>query len=95
MGYPIDLAQGAKGDIRALNANHRAEILDALERHVVDRPDVEEGRKKYLATLGTWQLSVAEHRVWYDVTGGSVTVTVVFHKGRLPTTEALAHRRKP
>lgn len=88
------LAEGAKVDIRALDAKLRAEILDTLERHLTDRPEIEEGRKKYLPTLGTWQLSVRDHRVWYDVTGDEVTVNMVFYKGRLPTAQALARRRR-
>jgi mRNA-degrading endonuclease RelE of RelBE toxin-antitoxin system len=95
MGHAIDLAEDAKADLRALHAKDRVHLIEALEKYLVDRPDVEEGRKKYLAAPGTWQLAVGEHRVWYDVSGERVTVTVVFYKGRLPTAEALAQRRTP
>jgi mRNA-degrading endonuclease RelE of RelBE toxin-antitoxin system len=92
--YDIELVEDAKEDIRALHADHRAQILDALPRHLANRPDIEEGHKKYLGTLGTWQLSVGGYRVWYDVVGKAVVITVVFYKGRLPTAEALVRRRK-
>ncbi len=94
MPHAIELAEGAKDDVRALSADHRAEVMDALEKHLADRPELEEGHKKYLATLGTWQLAVGDHRVWYDVTEETVTITVVFYKGRLPTAQALRKRRK-
>ena len=73
--FSIALVEGAKGDIRRLKGAKRALVLDAIKKHLSERPNVEEGSKKILRGLRppwsqvrpVWQLTVVPFRVFYDV----------------------------
>ena len=69
-------------------------ILDAIEKHLIVGPDLEESHKKFIEREGgecCWQLRVGEFRIFYTVDAESRTVTVlkIREKGRKTTEEIL------
>jgi mRNA-degrading endonuclease RelE of RelBE toxin-antitoxin system len=99
VSYLISIVEGAKTDIRRLRAAHRSLVLDAIKRHLSDRPSVEEGDKKLLrglrppwaTVLPVWQLTVVPFRVFYDVDEehNEVIVNAVRKKPAGKTTEEI------
>ena len=73
--FSITLVEGAKAEIRRLKGAKRALVLDAIKKHLSERPNVEEGNKKVLRglkppwtqTRPVWQLTVVPFRIFYDV----------------------------
>jgi mRNA interferase RelE/StbE len=83
MAYEIVFAPQAAGDLRALSARHRAEVTDALERHLRHEPTkTSRSRIKKLRGLRRpqYRLRVGEIRVFYDVTGNAVEVLAIVAK---------------
>src|SRR5437879_6864794 len=75
MRYGVVLAPEAAKAFRSLPAYHRAEVRDALERHLRDQPTrVSKSRIKRLRGLSQpqYRLRVGEVRVFYDVTREAV-----------------------
>lgn len=71
MRYEVVLAPGAAKAYKALRANRRSEVRDALERHLRYEPTrVSKSRIKRLRGLSRpqYRLRVGEARVFYDVT---------------------------
>ena len=83
MRYAIVLAPGAAKAHRALPAYRRAEVRDALERHLRHEPTrVSKSRIKRLRGLSQpqYRLRVGEVRVFYDVTTKAVEVLAIVTK---------------
>ena len=83
MRYEIVLAPAAAEAHRALPAYRRAEVRDALERHLRHDPTrVSKSRIKRLRGLRQpqYRLRVGEMRVFYDVTTEAVEVLAVVTK---------------
>jgi mRNA interferase RelE/StbE len=83
MRYEIVLAPEAAKAYRALPAYHRAEVRDALERHLRQQPTrTSKSRIKRLRGLSQpqYRLRVAEVRVFYDVTIKTVEILAIVTK---------------
>jgi mRNA-degrading endonuclease RelE of RelBE toxin-antitoxin system len=83
MRFEIVLAPEAAQAFRALPARHRAEVRDALERHLRHEPrKVSKSRIKRLRGMAKpqYRLRVGETRVFYDVTEQAVEVLAIVAK---------------
>ena len=83
MRYEIELFPEAIDDLRALKANARARILDAIEIHLRHEPGREsKSRIKHLKGLASpqYRLRVDELRVLYDITDNVVEVIAIVSK---------------
>ncbi len=83
MRYEVVLAPDAVRALAALPAFHRAEVRDALERHLRHEPTlVSRTRIKRLRGLSRpqYRLRVGEVRVFYDVTDEAVEVLAIVTK---------------
>jgi mRNA interferase RelE/StbE len=83
MRYEIVLAPGAAEAYKALPANRRAEVRDALERHLRHQPTrSSKSRIKRLRGLSQpqYRLRVGEVRVFYDVTTEAVEILAIVTK---------------
>jgi mRNA-degrading endonuclease RelE of RelBE toxin-antitoxin system len=83
MRYEVVLAPEAVRAFRSLAANRRAEVRDALERHLRHEPTrVSKSRIKRLRGVSRpqYRLRVGEVRVFYDVTHETVEVLAVVTK---------------
>ncbi len=83
MRYEVILAPEAARAYRALPAHGRAEVRDALERHLRYEPTrVSKSRIKRLRGLSQpqYRLRVGEVRVFYDVTPEAVEVLAIVTK---------------
>jgi mRNA-degrading endonuclease RelE of RelBE toxin-antitoxin system len=96
MRYEVVLAPEAASAFRSLPAYHRAEVRDALERHLRHDPTrVSKSRVKRLRGLSQpqYRLRVGEVRVFYDVTREAVEVLAIVTKAE--PTHWLAERGTP
>jgi mRNA-degrading endonuclease RelE of RelBE toxin-antitoxin system len=83
MRNAVVLAPGAARSFRSLPAYRRAEVRDALERHLRHEPTREsKSRIKRLRGLSKpqYRLRVGEVRVFYDVTREAVEVLAIVTK---------------
>jgi mRNA interferase RelE/StbE len=83
MFFEIVLAPEAIEDFRALKANVRSNVRDALETHLRDEPmKTSRSRIKRLRGLARpqYRLRVGEVRVFYDVSTRSVEVLAIVPK---------------
>lgn len=83
MKYEIILAPEAAQDLKRLKAHTRAEVKDALDRHLRYEPrKVSKSRIKRLRGLShpQYRLRVGEIRVFYDITGKTVEVLAIVSK---------------
>src|SRR5437667_11184028 len=83
MRYEVVLAPEAARTFRALPAYRRAEVRDALERHLRHQPTrVSKSRIKRLRGFRQpqYRLRVGEVRVFYDVTAEAVEVVAIVTK---------------
>jgi mRNA-degrading endonuclease RelE of RelBE toxin-antitoxin system len=83
MRFEILLAPVAAEDLRGLKANQRAEVRDALEKHLRYEPRKESrSRIKRLKGLRRpqYRLRVGEIRVFYDVTESIVEILAIVAK---------------
>jgi mRNA-degrading endonuclease RelE of RelBE toxin-antitoxin system len=83
MRYAIVLAPEAAEDFRALKANLRSVVRDALETHLRHAPTrVSKSRIKRLRGLSRpqYRLLVNEIRVFYDVTDTAVEILAIVPK---------------
>ena len=87
MKYEIVLAPEALQDLKRLKARVRAEVKDALERHLRYEPvKVSKRRIKRLRGLShpQYRLMVGQIRVFYDITGHVVEVLLFRNQKQLP-----------
>jgi mRNA-degrading endonuclease RelE of RelBE toxin-antitoxin system len=83
MRYGIVLAPEAANAFKALTAYRRAEVRDALDRHLRHEPArVSKGGIKRLRGLSQpqYRLRVGEVRVFYDVTRETVEILAIVTK---------------
>jgi len=83
MKYEIILAPEAVQDLKHLKTRDRAEVKDAIERHLRHEPKkVSKSRIKQLRGLSQpqYRLRVGEIRVFYDVMGNRVEVLAIVPK---------------
>ena len=83
MRYEVVLAPGAAKAFRSLPAYRRAEVRNALERHLRHEPTrASKSRIKRLRALRQpqYRLRVGEVRVFYDVTREAVEVLAIVTK---------------
>jgi mRNA-degrading endonuclease RelE of RelBE toxin-antitoxin system len=83
MRYEVVLAPEAARALRSLAAYHRAEVRDALERHLRHEPTrVSKSRIKRLRGVSKpqYHLRVGEVRVFHDVTQETVEILAVITK---------------
>jgi mRNA-degrading endonuclease RelE of RelBE toxin-antitoxin system len=83
MRYEVVLAPGAARAYGALTAYRRAEVRDALERHLRYEPTrVSKSRTKRLRGMSQpqYRLRVGEVRVFYDVTDEAVEILAIVTK---------------
>lgn len=83
MRYEVALAPGAVRAYRSLPAHRRAEVRDALERHLRHEPTrVSKGPINRLRGLSQpqYRLRVGEVKVFYDVTREAVKVLAIVTK---------------
>ena len=83
MRYEIVLAPEAVNDLKRLHARVRAEVKDALERHLRHEPaKVSKSRIKRLRGLShpQYRVRVEEVRVFYDITEKVVEVLAIVPK---------------
>ena len=88
MEYEIFLAPEAAQDLKRLKAQDRAEVKDALGRHLHHEPaKVSKSRIKRLRGLNHphYRLRMGEIRVFYDITGNHVEVLAI-----VPKSEAIS-----
>jgi len=88
MKYEIILAPEAAQDLKRLKAHDRAEVKDALGRHLRHEPaKASKIRIKRLRGLNNprYRLRVGEIRVFYDITGNHVEVLAI-----VPKSEAIS-----
>ena len=85
MRYDITLAPSAVRELRALPAHVRAQVGDALERHLRHEPTrVSRSRIKRLRGLEQpqYRLRIGDVRVFYDVAEDRVEVLAVVSKAQ-------------
>jgi mRNA-degrading endonuclease RelE of RelBE toxin-antitoxin system len=83
MRFEITLAPEAVLDLRALKANVRAAVKEALETHLRHEPTkTSRSRIKRLRGLSKpqYRLRIEDVRVFYDVTGSIVEVLAIVPK---------------
>ena len=86
MCYEIILALEAANDLRRFNAHLRAEVRDALERHLRHEPTkISKSRIKRLRGLSRpqYRLRVGEIRIFYDVSNDAVEVLAIVAKSQI------------
>ena len=85
MRHDIVLALSAVRQLRALRAHVRAEVRDAIERHLRHQPEqVSRSRIKRLRglTRPQYRLRVGEVRVFYDIEEDRVEVLAIIDKAQ-------------
>src|SRR5215468_10293104 len=83
MAYEIVLAREAVEDLRALKANVRATVREALETHLRHEPHkTSRSRIKRLRGLRRpqYRLRVGEARVYYDISCSNVEILAIVTK---------------
>jgi mRNA-degrading endonuclease RelE of RelBE toxin-antitoxin system len=83
MRYELILSPEALQDLRYLRANLRAEVRDALERHLRSQPaKASRSRIKRLRGLSRpqYRLRVGDVRVYYDIEGSQVHILAIVDK---------------
>jgi mRNA interferase RelE/StbE len=83
MRYAVVLAPGAAQELPRLGAFDRAQVRDAVERHLRDRPTrLGKSRIKRLRGLAKpqYRLRVGEIGVFYDVTEDTVEILASISK---------------
>ena len=85
MRYEVTLAPEAADDLMRLEAHYRAEVKDAIERHLRHEPmKTSRSRIKRLRGLSRpqYRLRFGGIRVFYDVSGSSVEVLAIVAKSQ-------------
>jgi mRNA interferase RelE/StbE len=88
MRYEIILAPEAITDLKLFDAHLRAEIRNAIERHLRHEPTkISKSRIKRLRGLSRpqYRLRVGEIRVFYDVSKDAVEVLAIIAKSQSET----------
>lgn len=85
MKYRVVFAPEARDDYRDLTARTRAEVRDAISRHLLHRPTLA-GKSRIKRLRGTrkpqYRLRVGDVRVFYDVREEEVEVLAIVEKSK-------------
>lgn len=85
MRFRVVFAPEAHEDYRALSARARAEVRDAINRHLVCQP-TQVSRSRIKRLRGTrqpqYRLRVGDVRVFYDVRDDEVDILAIVEKSR-------------
>lgn len=85
MKFEVVFAPLARDDFRALRAHVRAEVRDAIDRHLAHEP-TKASRSRIKRLRGVrrpqYRLRVGDVRVFYDVVGRRVEVLAIVAKAR-------------
>jgi mRNA interferase RelE/StbE len=83
MEFRVVFSPEARGDFRALSSHVRAEVSDAISRHLRHQP-TQVSRSRIKRLRGTrkpqYRLRVGNVRVFYDVREGEVEVLAIVEK---------------
>ncbi len=84
MAYTIEFAESVKQQLRALPAQQRVAIVEAMEEQLLHEPLKETRNRKPLRPnpLAPWELRVARFRVFYDVPTEAPNIVRVLAIGR-------------
>ena len=82
--FTIRFADGVAQDLKKVPVFYRNQILDSIEKQLINTPDSATRNRKVLANLippwegiePVWELRVGEYRVFYDVSHDDETVLV-------------------
>lgn len=95
----IEYVKGVTNDLKKLGAYERKKILDRIDKQLMHEPTVKTKQRKPISGLippwehvePIWELSIGEYRVFYDVDGAALVVTVraIRHKPPHKTTEEI------
>ncbi|MCX6361009.1 MAG: type II toxin-antitoxin system RelE/ParE family toxin [Armatimonadetes bacterium] len=77
--YDIQYVRSAVEQVRALDAQRRAQVVDAVDEALRHTPDLQTRNRKLLRTntLAPFELRVGDVRVFYDVSHDPDVVLVV------------------
>lgn len=69
MAYQIQFDREVDGQMRSLTARQRAIVVDSTMRYLRDQPTLASRNRKALQPniIATWELRVADLRLYYDV----------------------------
>jgi mRNA-degrading endonuclease RelE of RelBE toxin-antitoxin system len=75
VAYTITYTESARQQLRALPANQRRLVLDAIDEQLSFEPMSETRNRKRMSTnrLAPWELRVGDMRVFYDVVAGGAS----------------------
>ena len=97
MRYEVTLAPEAADDLMRLEAHYRAEVKDAIERHLRHEP-MKRSRSRIKRLRGfsrpQYRLRVGEICVFYDVSGSSVDILAIVAKSHAEAWLRQAGERK-
>lgn len=82
--FTVRFAGGVAQDLKKIPVFYKNHILDAIQKQLVNTPDLETRNRKVLVKLvppwegiePVWELRVGEYRVFYDVSRDDETVYV-------------------
>lgn len=79
MAYNIDFSEDAERHLSRLRARDRRILIDAIEIQLTHQPTVGTRHRKRLreSPLASWQLSVGDFRVLYNVDEELVLVLII------------------
>ncbi len=79
MTYLIEITEAAEGDLALLRVVDRRRITSAIIEQLTHQAEVESRHRKQLRAnpIATWELRIEDFRVFYNVNGHTVTVTVI------------------
>jgi len=85
MAYLIEFADSVKAQLKRLTVNHRAMIIDHIDKQLVHKPLTETRNKKPLRPnpIAPWELRIGMLRVFYEVPSDEpmiVRILAVGHK---------------
>ncbi|MGH9839470.1 MAG: type II toxin-antitoxin system RelE family toxin [Blastocatellia bacterium] len=77
--YKIEVTEDAKLDMDFYSAAERKAIVSGIRSQLTHDPTVETRNRKMLRDnpIATWELRIGKHRVFYEVDGMTVIVTIV------------------
>ncbi|MDQ3700539.1 MAG: type II toxin-antitoxin system RelE/ParE family toxin [Chloroflexota bacterium] len=81
MAYQIEYDPEAREHLRALRANDRSRVLDAIEEYLTHDAELEPPNRRRARMranpVAAWRLRVDPQRVYYDVEGATVRVRAI------------------
>ena len=84
LAFRIEYSPAAEEHLRALTSRQRAIILDAVDRQLVNQPNLETRNRKPMRPnpIAPWELRVGILRVYYDMEEQPVPRVIVLAVGK-------------